>query len=105
MAALDNGRKPKIGTLKTEKIDIFSECCIESFKAKFLRYVNEVLFKMVKIVLKDEYLGGTTPTALQNEVATCRKMYYDKDNWVMINQSVTSFTPASSSKLTHSRRK
>ena len=39
---------------------------------------------MVKTALKDTYIGGTTPTALQNEVATYRKMYYDKGNQVMI---------------------
>ena len=46
---------------------------------------------MVKTALKDTYIGGTTPTALQNEVATCRKMYYKKKNRVMINQSVNGF--------------
>ena len=85
---LDNGRYPDIGTLNKDKGDIFSEFCKEILKEKFLRYVNEVLFEMVKIALKDTYLGGTNPTALQNEVATCRKMYYDKDNQVMINQLV-----------------
>ena len=63
----------------------------ESFKVKFLRYVYEVLFEMVKTALKDTYLWGKTPTALQNEVTTFRKMYYDKDNQVMINQSVNEF--------------
>ena len=43
-AALDNGRKPDIGTLKKDRGDIFSEFCAESFKANFIRYVNEVLF-------------------------------------------------------------
>ena len=61
---LDNERKPEIDTLKKEKGDIFSECCTESIKEKFLRYVNEVLFEMVKTVLKDTYLETTTPTAL-----------------------------------------
>ena len=55
MAALDNGRKPDIDTLKKDRGDIFSECCAEIFKAKFLRYVNEVLFEMVKAALKDTY--------------------------------------------------
>ena len=36
LAALDNGRNPEIGTLKKEKGDISSECCIESFKENFL---------------------------------------------------------------------
>ena len=44
LAALDNGRKPDIGTLKKESGYIFSEFCTESFKEKSLRYVNEVLF-------------------------------------------------------------
>ena len=65
-AALDNYRKPDIGTLKKEMGDIFSECFVEIFKENFLRYVNEVLFLMVKISLKYTYVGGTTPTALKN---------------------------------------
>ena len=48
LAALENVRKPNIGTLNKEKGYIFSELCTESFKEKFLRYVNEVLFEMVK---------------------------------------------------------
>ena len=91
LTALENGRNPYIGTLKKKRGDIFSECCIESFKAKYLRYVNVVLFEMVKTALKDTYLGGTTPTALQNEVSTCRKIYYYKETWVMVNQSVNEF--------------
>ena len=90
-AALDNGRKLDIGTLKKDRGDIFSECCAESFKANFLRYVNEVLFEMVKTALKDKYLGGKTPTALQNEVSTCRKMYYYREIRVIVNQSVNEF--------------
>ena len=46
---------------------------------------------MVKSSLKDTYLGGTTPTALQNEVAILRKIYYDKENQVMSNQLVNYF--------------
>ena len=57
LADLYNGRKPDIGTLKKEKGEIFSEFFTESFKAKFLRYINEVLFEMVKTDLKDTYLG------------------------------------------------
>ena len=67
MAVLDNVRKLDIGTLSKKnkkKGDIFSECCTESFKAKFLRYVNKVLFEIVKTSLKDTYLGGETPIAL-----------------------------------------
>ena len=56
-----------------------------------MQYVNEVLFEMVKIALKDTYLGGTIPTDLKNEVATCRKIYYYKENQVMVNQSVNEF--------------
>ena len=78
LAALDNERKPEIGTLKKEKGDIPSEVCKESFKAKFLKYVNEVLFEMVKTALKDAYLGGSTTTSLQNEFMICRKIYYKK---------------------------
>ena len=46
---------------------------------------------MLKISLNDPYLEGTTPTALQNEVATCRKMYYDKENQVLIKHLVNEF--------------
>ena len=40
LKALDNGRKPDIGTLKKDRGDIFSECCTENFMENFLRYVN-----------------------------------------------------------------
>ena len=73
LAVLGNGRNPYIGTLKKDRGDIFSECCAESHKANFLHSFNEVLFEMVKTALKDKYLGGTNPTALKNEVSTCRK--------------------------------
>ena len=63
-AALDNGRNPDIGTLKKYRGDIFSEFCAKIFKEKFLHYVNEVLFEMVRTALKDIYLGGTTLTEL-----------------------------------------
>ena len=46
---------------------------------------------MVKASLRDKYSAGTTPTALQNEVVTYRKIYYEKDNQVMLNQSVNEF--------------
>ena len=71
--ALDNGGKPDIVTLQKYRGDIFKNCCVEIFKATFLPYVNEILFEMVKTALKDKYLLETTPTALQNEVSTCRK--------------------------------
>ena len=46
---------------------------------------------MVKTALKDTYSGGTTPKALKIEVSTCRKMYYDWDTCIMVNQSVNEF--------------
>ena len=46
---------------------------------------------MVKTALKDTYLGGKTPTALQNEVSTFRKTYYDRETRVMVNRSVNEF--------------
>ena len=70
MAALHNERNPDIGTLKKNRGDIFSGCCAEILKGKFLRYVNEVLFEMVITDLKDKYLGVTTATELQNEAST-----------------------------------
>ena len=100
-AALENGRNSDIGTLKKDRGDIFLECCLESFKGKFLRCVNEVLFEMVKTALKDTHLGGTTPTALQNEASTLWKMYYDKETCVMVNKSVNEFYYL---KLMHSNR-
>ena len=66
LAALDNGRKPDIGTPNKYRGEIFSECCTKGFKVNFLCYVNEVLFEMVKTALKNTYSGGTTPTGMQN---------------------------------------
>ena len=73
---LEYGRNPDIGTLKKERGGVFFECC--TGKEKFLRYINEVLFEMTKTAFKDTYIGVTTPTELQKEFYTCRKMYYDK---------------------------
>ena len=53
--------------------------------------MNEVLFSMVKKVLIDTYSGGTTTTALQNEVSKFWKIHYDKYNQVMVNQLVNDF--------------
>ena len=85
---LDNGRYPDIGTLNKDKGDIFSEFCKEILKEKFLRYVNEVLFEMVKTALKDKYPGTETPKALQNEVYNYQGMYYDKETRVMVKHPV-----------------
>ena len=46
---------------------------------------------MVKNSLKDTYLVGKTPTALQNEVSTCRQIYHDIETQVMVNHSVNEF--------------
>ena len=46
---------------------------------------------MVKTVLEDKYVGGKIPIALKNEASTCRKMYYDRYNFVMVNHSVNEF--------------
>ena len=46
---------------------------------------------MVETDLKDTYLGGTNPTSLQNEVSICRKIQYNKETRVMVNQSVNYF--------------
>ena len=91
MADLENGIKPDIDTHKKYRGDIFLECCTDIFKEIFIHYVNEVLFEMVKTALNDTYLGGKTPTALQNEVSTCRIMYYDRETCVMVNQSLNEF--------------
>ena len=64
LEALENVINPDIGTLKNEK---------------------------VKTALRYTYLGGTTTTALKNEFDTFRKIYYDKYNQVIINQSVNEF--------------
>ena len=53
---LENGRKSEIDTLQKEKGEIFSWYYTEIFKAKLLRYVNEVLFEMVKTTLNETYL-------------------------------------------------
>ena len=91
LADLDNGRNPYIGTLKKEEGKILSECYSKIFNEKFLRYVNELLFEMVKTDLKDTYLGGKTPTSLKNEVSTFRKVYSDIETLVIVNQSVNKF--------------
>ena len=59
---LDNIRNPYIWTLKKKRGEMIQECFTESFKGKTLQYLNEVLFQMVKLSLKDKYLGITTPT-------------------------------------------
>ena len=46
---------------------------------------------MVKTSLKDTYLGGGNPTALQNEVSTCWKTNYDIETRVMFNHSLNEF--------------
>ena len=46
---------------------------------------------MIKTSLKDSYYGGETTTLLKNKVATCRQIYYYKENQVMFNQSVNEF--------------
>ena len=66
LTSLGNGRKTDICTLNKDRVDIFSEYFTKIIKTKLLRYVNEVLFKIVKTALKDTYLGGTTPTELQH---------------------------------------
>ena len=91
LADLDNGRNPDIETLTKDRGDIFLECCAESFKEIFTLYVNELLFEMVKIALKDTYLGGTNPTALQKWGLYMPEMYYDRETRVMVNQSVHEF--------------
>ena len=70
LSYLYNGIEPDIVTLKKYRSDIFSECCSGSFKVKFLRYVNEVLFEIVITALKDTYFGVKNPTVLKNEVST-----------------------------------
>ena len=62
-AVLYNERKPGIVTFKKDKRNIFSKYCTEIFKEKIVRYVNEVLFKLLKTILKDTYPGWTTPIA------------------------------------------
>ena len=46
---------------------------------------------MVKIPLQDTYIGGETPTALQDEISKCRRMLNDKDTRFMVNYSVNDF--------------
>ena len=73
------------------KGEIYFHNAAQRASRKILRYVNEVRFEMFKTALKDTYLGVTTPTELKNEVATCRKMYDEKENQVIINQSINEF--------------
>ena len=46
---------------------------------------------MVKTTLKDTYIAGTNPTALQTEVDKCCKMYFDKETQHLVNQAVNEF--------------
>ena len=46
---------------------------------------------MVKTALRDTYIGGTNPKSLQNEVSTCRQIYFNNKTWVVVNQSVYKF--------------
>ena len=48
LADLDNGINPDIFTINKERGDILLEFWIKIFTEKFLRYVNEVPFEMVK---------------------------------------------------------
>ena len=48
---------------------------------------------MVNTALTDTYQVVTTTKALKNGVSTCRRMYYNKETWVMANQPVNEFTP------------
>ena len=57
LADLYNEINLDIGTLKKDRDDIFSECCAKIFKAKYLLYFNEVLFLMVKNILKVYVFG------------------------------------------------
>ena len=66
LEALENVINTDIGTLNKDRVDIFSELWAKISKAKFLRYVNGILFEMVITALKRKYLGTTTTTALQN---------------------------------------
>ena len=43
-------------------VKYFQNFALRALSQKFLRYVNELLFEMVKKALQDKYLGGTTPT-------------------------------------------
>ena len=56
LVALDNGRNTDIVILKKDRGGIFLECFAESFKGKFLCYINEVIFEIVTKSLKDTYL-------------------------------------------------
>ena len=91
LAALDYERNPNIVTINREGRDIFLECCTEISKEKIVWYVNEVLFNILKIALKNIYIGGGTTASQLNEVATCQKFYYDKETQFIVNQSVNKF--------------
>ena len=91
LVALVNGINPDIGTLNKYKGDVSSDYFTEIFKARFLCYVNEAWFKKVNAELKDAYLGGRTPTDLQNEVSTYQQMHYNKYTHIMANQLLNEF--------------
>ena len=43
---------------------------------------------MFETSIKDKYLGGGNPTAMQNEVSVFQQNYYDRDAHIVVNHSV-----------------
>ena len=61
---LSNEINPDIGTLKKDRVDVFSEFRTEIFKAMILCCDNEVIFERLNESLRYKYFGGTNPTAM-----------------------------------------
>ena len=79
MADLDNRINSDIGTLKKYRGDLFSEYCTKIFKTKFLRYVNELLFEMVKNSYRIYIWAGQLPH-------NCKMRYLHSDKCIMIER-------------------
>ena len=75
-----------INTGVTSFWNVAQKALRQNFYVMLMKY-----YLKFKISLKDTYLGGTTPTALQNNVSTCRQMYYDRETLIMVNRSVNEF--------------
>ena len=65
LAALDNVRKPKIGTLNKEWGDVFSDFWTDFFMEILLRYVSEVVFKWDKGSPQWYIFGSNNPQSYE----------------------------------------
>ena len=70
LAALDNGKIQILAHSRKTGVTYFQNVELELLGKNLYVMSMKYYLKLVKAALKDMYLGGTTPTALQNEVST-----------------------------------